>query len=195
MTESETHIRRLLDEANLISEGYIKRVKELESQRIALATDVATLEEEVSVTRKHAAERFDLARQKQEIELRFNTLHEKYTKVTKEHSEMKERAKTFNEISSKNHELEQRVQIITDRNTELIAKLEKETKEKNDLEQIRLLQDKAIRELYDNEKLLKSGLEKTIQEYSDYKTEMEAYKKKMELNSVDIKNSLRKSKR
>lgn len=187
MTENETHLRRLLDEANLLSEGYIKRIKELEAQRIALATDVATLEEEVEATRKHASERFQLAKQKQDIESRFEKLQEKYTEMSKDNSELKERAKLFNEISKKNHDLEHRIKAATEQIKGLEQTLANETKEKDELDQIRHLQDKAIHELYDNEKLLKKGLEKTTNEYSEYKMQMEAYKKKMEMNSVELK--------
>ena len=176
LTENESHLRRLLDEGNLLSEGYIKRIKELEAQRIALATDVATLEEEVAVTRKHASERFELARQKQDIESKYKSLEEQHKEAIKENSELRDRAKLFTEISNKNHDLEQRLSKLTEDNAQLGSQLQKQTKEKDELEQIRQLQDKAIRELYDNEKFLKQGLEKTKHEYSDYKSVMEAYK-------------------
>lgn len=195
MEENERQIRRMLDDANLLSEGYIKRIKELEAQRIALATDVATLEEEVMVTRKHAAERFDLARQKQDIECRLQKTEKSLKELTDETKDLKERSKTFNEISNRNHELEQKSKSLEEQINLLSQKFSREVSEKNDLEKIRQLQDKAIRELYENEKYLKQSLEKVTKEYSDYKMEAEAYSKKMNLNTVELKNSFKKIKK
>lgn len=102
MTENENHLRRLLNETNMLSEGYIERINELEAQRIALATDVAALEEEVSATRRHATERFEIARQKQEIESKFTTLEKNYKAMSKINEDLSERAKAFKDISDKN---------------------------------------------------------------------------------------------
>lgn len=106
MTENENHLRRLLNETNMLSEGYIERINELEAQRIALATDVAALEEEVSATRRHATERFEIARQKQETESKFITLEQNYKAMAKMNEELIQRAKTFKDISDKNFVLQ-----------------------------------------------------------------------------------------
>ena len=174
----------MLDQTNLLSDGYCKRIQELEAQRNALSTDVATLEEEVEATRKHVSERFTLARQKQEIEDKYKALQESHSQLVESYSDIKERVTLFSEISSKNHSLEQS-----------IAKLEIEyksvVKDRDEIEKIRLLQDKAIRELFDNEKYLKQNLEKITHEYSEYKIEMEAKYKKTE-NIVQMDKTLMK---
>lgn len=174
MEENEKQLRRMLDETNLLSEGYYRRISELEAQRNALISDVATLEEEVEAARKHATERFTLAIQKQEVEDKLKDITEKYKNLTEEHQEIKERAKLFTEISVKNHKLEEQVGILSHEVESLTALLSSAVKEGSELEQIRQLQDKAIHELYDNEKILKQSLEKLTREHSDYKLEMEA---------------------
>ena len=101
LEENEKNLRKMVDDGNMLSEGYVKRIKELESQRVALATDVATLEEEVAVTRKHASERFELARQKQEIESKLETAEKELKELRTENGDLKERAKLFIDISNK----------------------------------------------------------------------------------------------
>ena len=102
----------MVDEGNMLSEGYIKTIKELEAQKIALATDVATLEEEVIVTRKHASERFELVRQKQEMESKLQKAEKNLKDLTEECKEFKERSKTFNEILNKNNDLESKMKVL-----------------------------------------------------------------------------------
>lgn len=53
------------------------QIAELEDQKKTLAIDLTAMEEEVELQRKHASERFEIARKKAELESLLSSSHEK----------------------------------------------------------------------------------------------------------------------
>ena len=86
-------LQKHLDESNQMCEQLSKSVKDLEAQRTALAIDLNQLEEEVTVTRKQAQEKFKCEQEKEEVQNQLKEEKEKTKALTEKVQEMKDKAR------------------------------------------------------------------------------------------------------